>query len=686
MPTIPPTPFTVTRPRVRALAQPAAARLRRPSLRGDTCQFATLETRQLLASDFAVSFDNDEVRIPAIIVPGDRFLSETSITAPIRITNNGPMDGEGRVNIAFYLSADNTLNPSVDTLIRSFDNLEISLATSGDDAVGTFEPDMRIPASAVPGTYFLLVRIVTSSAIGDSNTNNDINISPRSFELRRAFGTVGTRNNVTTTVRANDGTVVAIGLSGSGSGTVNINSAGAFEIATTGTNQSSDLSITTSTGSTTGASNGINLASLDIDAAIRDVVAPTTNIVASTTLDLGSSFRNLTFNDVAGFTFNVPAAAARTDGAAPSFTFGNVTNASIISELGLAKVQVGSWLDTDADADRLTAPFVTSLISAGNVEFDMLLAGPAPAGGFVLGSAAINGVLKEGDWVIRGTGDSFRFNASTVNFAATFSDRLNTLASNTGTIRGLFTARNFTTISSAKNIVATTILAGTFLGDDARPGGTGGDADTFNPGQINALNVANGVSNTTIAAGLRTIPGTTANPAPQELLGGTTSRINAITIAAGAGSANRFLANRYGTVSINRAVIANPLADVRFQLNTLPPLAATSTQVGTQVSSSRATITITFTSYNLMALSTVTAGGLLITGPNGFAQPVTLISRVFVSGTSQGAVRAVFTLAGPAWTPAENGTYSITLQNPLPRDARNNFMSPGTIGTFDVAV
>src|SRR5262249_21755373 len=140
---------------------------RRAALEG--CVLESLEQRALLTSDLAVAWDNDHVNIPSTIVPGDRLL------APIFVANTGPTNAIGKLTINFYLSPNATVGSS-DTLVRSYADEQIELPVyTGDPAqLGTFTGDLTIPPPAAPGTYFLLVRLLPNSLLGDLNQTNNL--------------------------------------------------------------------------------------------------------------------------------------------------------------------------------------------------------------------------------------------------------------------------------------------------------------------------------------------------------------------------------------------------------------------------------------------------------------------------------------------------------------------------------
>ena len=487
----------------------------------------------------------------------------------------------------------------------------------------------------------------------------------------RRIGNVDGRTNVSRAERDADGSLIVVKLTGPGSGTVNVDSQGRLVIDSTGTSTTSDLTI-----SVRGGNNLADIGAVTIAGAIRSFVAPEARLLG--TFSPASSIATLTLGDVVGGALTFPTSAVQ-----PTITLGNVTDSAITSPGGITSLIVKSWNDSDSTADLIQSKFITTLrtLTGGNFNASLRISNLGAAG--ALSSVVIGGVIRGGTWVVDGPVGSISAFATAAAWSATVSRALGSLTINQS-LRGVIAARSFGNISVGKDILATRILAGAYLGNDGLLGGSGGDADTFGVGRIDRLVVTRNVANSIIAAGLKSISGSGIEE-PQQLLGGVNSRIGELRIGNVAAVTARFLANRY----VGPTTIGGQAVDVRtnsrFQIVTQPPV-ATATNI--TVGSGGATITINFQSFGVINLNTITGAAVRVTGPNGFSQIATLASRRFLLGSLQATGVGVFTIAAPGgnWTPADDGEYSVQIVTNTVADSRGNFASAGEISQFLVSV
>jgi hypothetical protein len=97
------------------------------------------------------------------------------------------------------------------------------------------------------------------------------------------------------------------------------------------------------------------------------------------------------------------------------------------------------------------------------------------------------------------------------------------------------------------------------------------------------------------------------------------------------------------------------------------------------------TITISYADSAGVSLSSLDASNLLINGPNSFSTTAQFVrARLQSHGT---VAVATYRLVNPsgAWTAAEGGTYTITLQPNQILDSRSRFSTSGILGTFVIA-
>jgi hypothetical protein len=126
-----------------------------------------------------------------------------------------------------------------------------------------------------------------------------------------------------------------------------------------------------------------------------------------------------------------------------------------------------------------------------------------------------------------------------------------------------------------------------------------------------------------------------------------------------------------------------------FQPDTTAPTgAAAVANVGAAaIGSSVYTFTVTYTDNFFLNTSSLGAGNILVTGPNGYVSPATFVS----AGTSTTGVGgyqttvATYTVPAPsgAWAMGDDGTYSVSLLPNQVKDTSGNAATAGVIGTFD---
>ncbi len=651
----------------------------RPHVAAEPCALEAMEPRQLFNSDLAISWDLDNFRLPAVLVPGDRFNpggGTGRIEVPLLVLNNGPFAANGTVNIEFYLSTDTNLSPGTDTLLRRYtgEPLFLDRFTGDPDDIGVFSPDMFVPADTTPGTYFLIARLVASNNnILDTNPSNNIAVSASAISVQRRFGSFSGRTNVTMTLLDPEGTRVSFFMRGGGFGEVSVTPDG-FGVSLTNSGNTSIVEVTNS-----GGDGRYDFVSVAVSGSIGTFSAPNARLRGPITASTG--FGNITLGDVLGpRTITVPNTSIN-----PSFTFNNVTNLIIDSAVGITSVSARSWDDTDSTRDIITAPFLEALtLTGGNLDLDLRLTGRT--GGLpTLGPVNINGVIKQALWIVDGSVSSISAFATTVNFFANIVGNLGSI-STVQTLRAKIAAQSIGTITAGRDILASRIYSGADLGDDARFGGTGANADVFRAGSISSINIARNIANAIIGAGFDPVDAIARN-GNDRILGGTTSRIGPITVGNIAGQQARFLAGAYDGPITFAGVNIDWRSSSRFQLSTTGPAAtllSTSIIGGPETT---ATITIRFDSTSVMSLVGIVTGTIRVTGPGGFEQlaRLQLNGKSFTTGTNGASATAIFlvTLATALDDPTP-GQYTLAITDLTAQDDRGNFAIPGIFGSFNV--
>ncbi|MBD2180129.1 GDSL-type esterase/lipase family protein [Aerosakkonema funiforme] len=102
----------------------------------------------------------------------------------------------------------------------------------------------------------------------------------------------------------------------------------------------------------------------------------------------------------------------------------------------------------------------------------------------------------------------------------------------------------------------------------------------------------------------------------------------------------------------------------------------------TQASGTTNTISVTYTDEDGIDLSSIDNNDIRVTGPNNFNQLATLTGV----NQSNGAVTGFYRINAPGgtWDTADNGTYTVVLQNNQVKDNSNNFFPGGNLGNFQV--
>jgi hypothetical protein len=636
-----------------------------------------MEGRQLLTADLAVAWDTANFQIPAVLVPGDRFDPNggtNRVEAPIQVVDVGTTAASGTVRIDFYLSLNTSLSiTGQDILMRSYtgEPLSLDVYTGDPNQIGTFSPDMFVPADTAPGTYFLKVRLVPDSNIGDFNASNNIAASTDGIVVDRKFGTFNGRTNVVMALKDADGTTITFNATGGGYGTVTPSPDG-FGVTLNSTGNLTAVSLLAG-----GGDGKFDLTFVTINGSVGSFSAPDGRLRGALTATTG--FGAMTFGDVLGpTTITVPATSQ-----VPSFTLGNVSELSIDSAVGIDAISVTSWYDTAGPADFIRAPWLGALTSTNNFYANIRLAGRG-AGQTTLGPVNITGVIKRGAWSINGVGSSLSIFATTVYWSASFAGSVTSLSTG-GSFRGMFTASSIGSITSGRDILLSGILAGAYLGDDGVLGGTGSNADTFGAGTIGTIDVFHNIAGVTIAAGLDPTDGVFRN-GNDAIVGGTASSIGRITVGNLIGAVARVITNVYSGPITVHGVAQDWRFNQRYSLSTTGPSATLgSASVSDVGGAPTASISVRFNSTGLIDRNTIGDGAIRISGPGGFLAFGVLVTKPFDGPTNQRAAFGNFTVRlANVGDPAMPGTYTISVVGNSVADARGNFAPAVVVGTFDV--
>lgn len=122
------------------------------------------------------------------------------------------------------------------------------------------------------------------------------------------------------------------------------------------------------------------------------------------------------------------------------------------------------------------------------------------------------------------------------------------------------------------------------------------------------------------------------------------------------------------------------------QTDSTPPTASLSAANITTSGGTSHTFTVSYTDNLAVKVSTIDSQDVLVNGPNGLKPLVTWLG---VNTNSDGTPRTAtyqITAPGGSWDPADNGTYTVSVQGNQVSDTSNNYLQSGTLGTFTVNI
>lgn len=121
-------------------------------------------------------------------------------------------------------------------------------------------------------------------------------------------------------------------------------------------------------------------------------------------------------------------------------------------------------------------------------------------------------------------------------------------------------------------------------------------------------------------------------------------------------------------------------------LDTEPPVASLNVADITLGNSPSHSCSVTYNDATAVRLSSLDSTDLLVTGPNGYSNLVEFIGADLPMDGSPMTGSYSLPAPGGSWNEADNGTYTITLQEAAVEDTLNNTTPQTTLGTFTVAI
>lgn len=456
------------------------------------------------------------------------------VSVPTTLTNTGDAAYKAGGSINYFLSADQTLD-STDALWLSRDLPRINAGGTRTVRVQANAPAQLIADGdhgAVPaGNYYIIAQIDPSDDAANSDTTNDVAASTTTVGVTYQFGSVnGKRMDLT--VGLGDGATATFHLDGPGTGTLAVDSAGNISLTLANTTTRSSVSVRTSRRA------DITLSSVTVNGSLDRLSLDRIDIDGNLTIT--GSVRSITAGDITGGTVSIGAASRSMD-----LWLGDLTDVSITSASAIRTLVVGSWVDSDASQDALTAPSIGKLASLGDFDANVEITGNGTsATASTLGGVTINGAAN-GTWSITGKAGDLIFRSTSDGFGINVTRSLRSFVvvdDATGTVA----ASSVTKVDIRGDADGLTVLAGANLGTDAALGGSGAGADAFAAGTIGSITVRGSITDSVFAAGL--------SPTDSILLNGNDTFVT-------------------GTSSINRVSVRGDVSTSFFAAPTLPSTA-----------------------------------------------------------------------------------------------------------------
>jgi hypothetical protein len=135
-----------------------------------------------------------------------------------------------------------------------------------------------------------------------------------------------------------------------------------------------------------------------------------------------------------------------------------------------------------------------------------------------------------------------------------------------------------------------------------------------------------------------------------------------------------------------RGIVEIPSTSPPPTTDTTAPTATLSAPAVTTAGGTTYDFTVTYSDNIAIDVASLDGSDMRVTGPNGFNQLATLVSR---SSTTNGTPRtAIYRITAPggSWDSTDNGTYSFALQANQVRDAAGNVAAARTVGTVSVTI
>ncbi|MBS0198750.1 MAG: hypothetical protein JSR77_18540 [Planctomycetes bacterium] len=177
----------------------------------------------------------------------------------------------------------------------------------------------------------------------------------------------------------------------------------------------------------------------------------------------------------------------------------DLDGASIVSGEQIDKIEVYGWYALNGNNGTLSAPWIKEMRTRASFEANVAIAGVVKKPG--IQKLRIDDFVASPSFVVRGGIDEFRVGDSRSGSAVTVLGEVKKLDIR-GDASGLFSATSIKSVKIERGAADWTLLAGAFLGSDARLGGAAGAADTFGVGTIKEFEIKKTMVNSIVGVGL----------------------------------------------------------------------------------------------------------------------------------------------------------------------------------------
>ncbi|WP_404710694.1 Ig-like domain-containing protein [Sphingomonas sp. MMS24-J13] len=313
---------------------------------------------------------------------------------------------------------------------------------------------------------------------------------PRVLLSDTPFGTVLASDQNPGTIKDADGTSLQIVLTGAGHWQLTQGDPGHNPILTvTGTAATSTLTLLTSTDG----DGRFGLGAIDVQGSIKAITGAKVDLGGNLSVSgaLGSS--------VLGNVSNAAITVGGT-GAIAKLVFGTVKDATISTPASIGTLSVQDWEATAGIANGVSGASIGLLQSAGDFDASLNLSGVGAAGR-VLTSASIDGALGAGTWYVKGGVGQISARSVAQGWRGNIVGAASQFVTS-GDFDGQLAAAVLNSLAVGGSLNNASIAIGADLGQDAKIGGTGANADTFGQGVLASVRVTGSVTGSTIRVGV----------------------------------------------------------------------------------------------------------------------------------------------------------------------------------------